>query len=50
MFLTETDAKVVVDVEELTQQDVVKILDIVINETDLDASNVKIMKKIRIVL
>ncbi len=45
VFLTETDAKVVVDVEELTQQDVVKILDIVINETDLDASNVKIMKK-----
>jgi len=45
VFLTEKDAKVVVDVEDLTEQDVVKILDIVINETDLDASNVKIMKK-----
>ncbi len=45
VFLTNTDAKVVVDADELTEQDVVKILDIVINETDLDASNVKIMKK-----
>jgi stage III sporulation protein AH len=45
VFLTEKDAKVVVDVKDLTEQDVVKILDIVINETDLDASNVKIMKK-----
>lgn len=45
VFLTEKDAKVVVDVKELTEQDVVKILDIVINETDLDAANVKIMKK-----
>jgi len=45
VFLTKNDAKVIVDTDELTEQDVVKILDIVINETDLDASNVKIMKK-----
>lgn len=50
VFLTEKDAKVVVDVKDLTEQDVVKILDIVINETDLDAANVKIMKKIRFTL
>lgn len=41
----ETDAKIVVDADQLTEQDVIKILDIVINETDLDASNIKIMEK-----
>lgn len=45
VFLTETDAKIVVDADQLTEQDVIKILDIVINETDLDASNIKIMEK-----
>lgn len=45
VFLTGNNAKIVVDIEELTEQDVVKILDIVLGETDLDASNVEIMKK-----
>lgn len=45
VFLTENDAKVVVGTDELTEQDVVQILEIVLNETDLDASNVNIMKK-----
>ncbi len=45
IFLTEENAKVVVSRDELLEQDVVKILDIVMGETDLDASNIKIMKK-----
>jgi stage III sporulation protein AH len=45
VFLTVDDAKVVVGKEELTEQDVVKILEIVLSETDLDASDVNIMKK-----
>ncbi|NLY67731.1 MAG: SpoIIIAH-like family protein [Tissierellia bacterium] len=45
VFLTENDAKIVVGKEELTEQDVVKILEIVLSETDLDAENVNIMKK-----
>ncbi|MBZ2173749.1 SpoIIIAH-like family protein [Schnuerera sp. xch1] len=45
VFITENNAKVVVGTEELTEQDVAKILNIVVSETGLDASNVKIMKK-----
>ncbi|NLX62879.1 MAG: SpoIIIAH-like family protein [Tissierellia bacterium] len=45
VFLTANDAKIVVGKEELTEQDVVKILEIVLSETDLDAENVNIMKK-----
>ncbi len=45
IFLTGESAKVVVSREELSEQDVVKILDIIMSETDLDASNIKIMKK-----
>ena len=45
VFLTENDARIVVGKEELTEQDVVKILEIVLSETDLDAENVNIMKK-----
>lgn len=45
VFLTNNNAKVVVETKELTEQDVVQILEIVVNETDLDAVNVKIMKK-----
>ena len=44
-FFNCESAKVVVSREELSEQDVVKILDIVMGETDLDASNIKIMKK-----
>ncbi len=46
VFITEENAKIVVSKDELTEQDVVKILDIVMGgETNLDSSNIKIMKK-----
>lgn len=45
VFMTETDVKIVVSTNELSQQDMVKILDIVTTETKLDANNIKIMKK-----
>lgn len=45
VFLTEENAKIVVSIDELTEQDVVKILDIVMGETNLDTSSIKIMKK-----
>lgn len=45
VFLKEDGVKVVVSVDELTEQDVIKILDIVKNETKLDPSKIKIMKK-----
>ncbi len=45
VFLTDENAKIIVLKNELTKQDTVKILDIVMGETDLDASSIKIMKK-----
>lgn len=45
VFLKEDDAKVVVSANKLTEQDVAKILDIVKNETGLETSQIKIMKK-----
>lgn len=45
VFMTDKDVKVVVSVEELTEQDVVKILDIVKSETEYGAEAIKIMKK-----
>lgn len=44
-FLTEKDVKVVVSSEELTNQDMAKILDIVKSETDYDIENIKISNK-----
>lgn len=44
-FITDKDIKVVVDSKELTEQDMVKILDIVKSETTFDMNNIKIMKK-----
>ena len=44
-FLTDENVKIIVFKDELSEQDIVKILDIVMGETDLDASNIKIMKK-----
>lgn len=44
-FLTDENIKIIVSRDELSEQDMVKILDIVMGETDLDASNIKIMKK-----
>ena len=45
VFMTDTDIKVVVSISELTEQDMVKILDIVKSETIFTADNIKIMKK-----
>lgn len=45
VFLTDKDAKVVVGTDELVEQDIVQILEIVLDQTDFDASNVNIMKK-----
>lgn len=45
VFLTDENLKIIVSVEDLKEQDVVKILNIAMGETDLDATNIKIMKK-----
>lgn len=45
VFLTSEDIKIVVSTEELNEQEMVKILDIVKSETDLELENIKIMKK-----
>lgn len=45
VFLTEEDIKVVVSIEELKEQDMVKILEIIHSETNYDTNNIKIMKK-----
>lgn len=45
VFLTEKDIKVVVSATELTEQDMVKILEIVKSETDYDNNDINIMKK-----
>ncbi|EOD01734.1 SpoIIIAH-like family protein [Caldisalinibacter kiritimatiensis] len=45
VFLDENSARVVVSRDELTEQDVMKILEIVMSETELDATQIKIMKK-----
>lgn len=45
VFLTEDDVKVVVSINELNEQDMVKILEIVHSETNYETSNIKIMKK-----
>lgn len=45
VFLTDEDIKVVVSANELTEQDMVKILDIIKSETDFTSENIKIMKK-----
>ncbi len=44
-FMTDKNIKVVVDIKELSEQDMVKILDIVKSETNFDMNNIKIMKK-----
>lgn len=45
VLLTDDDVKVIVSVEELTEAEMVKILDIVRSETEFDIDNIKIMKK-----
>ncbi len=45
VFLTNKDIKVVVSAPELSEQDMVKILEIVKSETDFDTHDIKIMKK-----
>ncbi|WP_425448599.1 SpoIIIAH-like family protein [Dethiothermospora halolimnae] len=46
VFLKENSGKVIVSVDELTEQDVMKILEIVKGETSIEASNITIMKKL----
>lgn len=46
VFLGDNSVRIVVSVNELTEQDVVKIFEIVKNETSIEASNIKIMKKL----
>jgi len=45
VFLSENSARVVVSTDELTEQDVIKIFEIITSETDIDAENIKIMEK-----
>lgn len=45
VFMTKEDIKIVVSASELNEQDMVKILDIVKSETDLEMDKIKIMKK-----
>lgn len=45
VFLTDQDIKVVVSAANLTEQDMVKILEIIKSETSYDSNNIKIMKK-----
>lgn len=45
VFMTKEDIKIVVSASELNEQDMVKILDIVKSETDLEMEKIKIMKK-----
>lgn len=45
VLLTDEDIKVVVSTDELTETDMVKILDIVKAETDFEMDSIKIMKK-----
>lgn len=44
VLLTDEDIKVVVSTDELTETDMVKILDIVMAETDFEMDSIKIMK------
>lgn len=45
VFLTDKDIKIVVSTTELTEQDMVRILEIVKSETNYDNNNINIMKK-----
>ncbi len=45
VFLKEDSARVIVDIKQLTEQDVMKILEIVKNETGIETQNIKISKK-----
>lgn len=45
VFLSENSARVVVSTDELTEQDVIKIFEIITSETDIEAENIKIMEK-----
>lgn len=46
VFLKEDSARVIVDVKQLNEQDVMKILEILKNETDIDTKNIKIMERL----
>ncbi|WP_352420027.1 SpoIIIAH-like family protein [Proteiniborus sp.] len=46
VFLGDNSARVVVSVDELTEQDVVKIYEIIKSEANIETTNIKIMKKL----
>lgn len=46
VFLDKESARIVVSTEELKEQDVMRILELVRSETSIEASNIKIMKKL----
>lgn len=45
VFLKENSARVIVDIVQLSEQDVMKILEVVKNETNIEPINIKINKK-----
>lgn len=45
VFLGDNSARVVVSTDELTEQDMIKVFEIIKSETDIEATNIKIMKK-----
>lgn len=45
VFINEESARIVIDKEKLSEQDTMKILEIVTSETELDTPSIKIMKK-----
>ena len=45
VFLKEDSARIIISVDQLSQQDVMKVLEIVQNETSIPASNITISKK-----
>ncbi|MTI48197.1 SpoIIIAH-like family protein [Sporosalibacterium faouarense] len=45
VFLKEDSARIIVDTQQLTEQDQMKIFEIVKNETNVEPVNIKIMKK-----
>lgn len=45
VFLTDKDVKVIVSTEELSEQEMVKILEILKSETEYEMNDIKIMKK-----
>lgn len=45
VFMNDDNARIVIDKEDLSEQDVMKALEVVVSETELKTQNIKIMKK-----